>query len=93
MKVGPLEVDAVGHRVLLEGRPLQLRRAEIELLAFLLANEHHVSSRERLSEELGLARGRSVDVVLSRLRRALGRDFVRNVPRRGWIVDPDALGP
>lgn len=91
LKVGVLEVDPSSYRVWLEGRPLSLGRTEIELLSILVSNRHQVSSREQLSEQVGLASGRSVDVVLSRLRQALGRSFLRNVPRRGWIIDPDAL--
>jgi two-component system, OmpR family, response regulator MtrA len=91
LKVGALEVDPTGYRVWFEGQAVRLGRTEVELLAFLLANGHQVSSREQLSERVGLARGRSVDVVLSRLRRRLGRNFLRNVPSRGWIIDPDAL--
>lgn len=72
-KVGVLEVDQDTYRAWLGGRPLRLSRTEIELLAFLLANGHKVSSREELSEQVGLARGRSVDVVLSRFRRTARR--------------------
>src|SRR5918995_5085903 len=89
--LGALRVDLEGYRAELAGRPLMLSRSQLELLAILVSNSHRVVSRQELSEALGLARGRSVDVLLSRLRRELGRDLVRNVRNRGWIVEPGAL--
>jgi DNA-binding response OmpR family regulator len=89
--VGPLEVDPDRYRASLGGRALTLSRSQVELLAILLANAHRVISRHELSSALGLARGRSVDVLLSGLRREIGGPFVRNVRNRGWIVDVGAL--
>jgi two-component system OmpR family response regulator len=91
--VGALWVDLEGYRAAFGGRPLGLSRSQLELLAILLANRHRVVSRAELSEALGLSRGRSVDVLLSGLRREIGRDFVRNIRTRGWIVEPEALEP
>ncbi|HJR19464.1 MAG TPA: winged helix-turn-helix domain-containing protein [Actinomycetota bacterium] len=92
IEVGALRVDLEGYRAEFEGRPLPLSRSQLELLAILLSNRQRVTPRTELSQELGLARGRSVDVLLSGLRRAIGRDFVRNVRNRGWIIEPGALG-
>jgi DNA-binding response OmpR family regulator len=92
LAVGGLEVDAQGYRASLAGRALALSRSQVELLAFLVANRHRVVSRDELSGALGLVRPRSVDVLLSGLRREIGRPFVRNVRNRGWIVEPGALG-
>jgi DNA-binding response OmpR family regulator len=89
--LGALRVDVESYRAELAGRHLDLSRSQLELLAILVANRHRVVSREELSEALGLARGRSVDVLLSGLRREMGRDFVRNIRNRGWIVEPEAL--
>jgi DNA-binding response OmpR family regulator len=91
--LGGLEIDAAGHRAAFRGRALQLSSSQFELLAILVANHRRVVSRAELSEHLGLERGRSVDVMLSMLRRELGCDFVRNVRKRGWIVIPEALAP
>jgi len=90
--VGSLEVDPDGYRVWLSGRSLALSRSQVELLTILLANRHRVVPRTELSQALGLIRPRSVDVLLSGLRREIGRPFVRNVRNRGWIVEPGALG-
>src|SRR6266571_4038895 len=89
--VGALQVDTESYRVSLAGRVLELSRSQVELLAILIANSHRVVSRIELSQVLGLLRPRSVDVLLSGLRREIGRPFVRNVRNRGWIVEPAAL--
>lgn len=89
--LGALRVDVESYRAELAGRQLDLSRSQLELLAILVMRRNRVVSREELSEALGLVRARSVDVLLSGLRRELGRDFVRNVRNRGWIVEPDSL--
>jgi DNA-binding response OmpR family regulator len=91
VSLGTLEVDREGYRAWLAGRALTVTRSQVELLSTLLANRHRVVSRTELSEALGLARPRSVDVLLSGLRQEIGRPFVRNVRNRGWIVEPAAL--
>lgn len=91
--LGVLEVDPVGYRASFAGRLLEVSRSQLELLAYLIANRQRVVSREELSDALGLARGRSVDVLLSGLRQILGNDFVRNVRNRGWIIEARALTP
>ena len=89
--LGALRLDVEGYRAEFAGRPLALSRSQFELLTIILAQRHRVVSRDELSEALQLARARSVDVLLSGLRREIGRDFVRNVRSRGWIVEPAAL--
>jgi len=91
IRVGALHVDLDGYRAAFAGRPLALNRSQLELLAILLENLHRVVSRAELSTALGLSRGRSVDVLLSGLRREIGREFVRNIRSRGWIVEPGVL--
>jgi DNA-binding response OmpR family regulator len=91
LELGALEVDPVGYRASFAGRLLEVSRSQLELLVFLILNRHRVVSREELSSALGLARGRSVDVLLSGLRTKIGREFVRNVRNRGWIIEAQAL--
>lgn len=90
--MGALEVDPSGYRASFFGRALTLTRSQVELLALLVQNRDRVVSRVELSQALGLARPRSVDVLLSGLRQELGRPFLRNVRNRGWIIEPAALG-
>jgi DNA-binding response OmpR family regulator len=91
LAVGVLEVDLDGYRASIAGRAIALSRSQVELLAMLLANRHRVVSRTELAAALGLVRPRSVDVLLTGLRRQIDRPFVRNVRNRGWIVEPAAL--
>lgn len=90
-ELGTLEVDLESYKATLRDQPLDLSPSQIEMLAILLANHGRVTSREELSKAVGLRRGRSVDVMLCSLRKELGRDFIRNVRNRGWIVDPEVL--
>jgi DNA-binding response OmpR family regulator len=89
--LGRLLVDVDGYRATFDGRVLDLSRSQLELLAILVTNANKVLAREDLAQALGVARHRSVDVMLSLLRKQIGRDFVRNVRNRGWIIDPDLL--
>src|ERR1041384_6198019 len=91
LRVGALEVDREGYQASFAGRILALSRSQVELLAILIANAHRVVSRAELSLARGFGRPRSVDVLLSGLRRQVGRPFVRNVRNRGWIVEPGEL--
>lgn len=90
-RVGPLEVDLAGYRASLDGRPLDLTRRELETLAFLVANLDRVHSRDEIADAIGITKGRSVDVMLSRIRRLLGKGSIRNVRGRGWILTPGGL--
>jgi two-component system OmpR family response regulator len=91
LALGALEIDLGSARASFRGRDLGLSRPELELLTLLVANRHRVVARAELASALGIARGRSVDVLLTRLRRSIEPDFVRNVRSRGWIVVPRVL--
>jgi DNA-binding response OmpR family regulator len=91
LELGPLEVDLETYRATFEDKPLDLSPSQLEMLAILLTNHQRVTSREELSKAVGLRRGRSVDVMLCTLRKQIGRDFIRNVRNRGWIVDAKML--
>ncbi len=92
LTVGVLEVDLDAYACRLGGSALELTSSEIELLALLIINSRRVVDRRQLAEAIGLRQHRSVDVLLSSLRQKIGRDFVRNVRGRGWIIDIDKLG-
>jgi DNA-binding response OmpR family regulator len=94
LTLGLLSVDVPAATASFDGRALRLSRRHVELLAVLIANRNRVLSRVELSGALGFQRGRSIDVLLSGLRHEVGFPFVRNVPKRGWIIMPDVLqGP
>lgn len=91
LSVGLLQVDRDGYIATFDGQWLDVTRTQLELLGLLIENQGRVLSRVELSNALGLARERSVDVILTGLRRIIRREFVRNVRGRGWILEPDLL--
>ncbi|MHB8512762.1 MAG: winged helix-turn-helix domain-containing protein [Actinomycetota bacterium] len=90
--VGMLEVDIAAYTARFDGFELDVSSSQVELLALLIANRDRVLSREDIALGIGLRHARSVDVLLTMLRRSIGRNFVRTVRRRGWILDASALG-
>jgi DNA-binding response OmpR family regulator len=90
-ELGALVVDLDSYSARLEGRALDVSGSQLELLAVLIANKQRVMDRSEIAGALGLRHARTVDVLLSNLRHLIGRDFVRNVRSRGWIIDPAAF--
>lgn len=99
VRVGRVAVNRTTHRATLDGRPLDLTPAELELLAFLLRHRGRVLSRERIIEGTrGIdwaAFDRSIDVLVSRLRQKLGDDprrpaYIRTVRGVGYGFVGDA---
>ena len=90
-ELGALVVDLDSYSARLDGHDLEISGSQLELLAVLIANKHRVMDRDELAKMLGLQHARTVDVLLSNLRHLIGREFVRNVRSRGWIIDPTAF--
>lgn len=93
VQAGPLEANWATCSVRLDGRPLLLTTAELELLKLLVRNRGRVLSRDRILDETrGIdweAYDRSIDVLVSRLRHKLGDDprrpaFIRTVRGAGY---------
>ena len=76
LRLGPLELDPTAHSARLDGGPLDLTRAEFDLLHLLLRNRGRAFSRTYLREavwgEPHVEGDRSVDNSVLRLRRKLG---------------------
>jgi DNA-binding response OmpR family regulator len=90
-ELGALVVDLDSYSARLDGHVLEVSGSQLELLAVLIANQQRVMDRSEIAGALGLRHARTVDVLLSNLRQLIGRDFVRNVRSRGWIIDPTAF--
>lgn len=90
LRAGRLVVDVVGYRAQFNGRQLQLSTSELEILAILGASRR-ICSRKELSDAIGLHGVRTVDMILSKIRQKVGRDFIRNVHSLGWIIDTTIL--
>ena len=100
LSVPGLNLDSVRHRVLVHGRPTELRPMEFRLLHFLMSHAGQTFTREQLlsqvwgEEQTDL---RTADVHVSRLRKALasrrtggGPDcgaYVRTVRGIGYCFD------
>ena len=76
--LGGLELDLVRHRVLVDGRPVQLTPSEFKLLALLADQPERVFSRREIMEHLWetpyVGDQRACDVHVSNLRRKIERD-------------------
>jgi two-component system, OmpR family, phosphate regulon response regulator PhoB len=90
---GGIEMDVVAHRVRRDGRALDLGPTEYRLLQHFLRNPERVFSRQQLldavwghNEDVEL---RTVDVLIRRLRMALGEgpDLLRTVRSEGYSLD------
>lgn len=93
VRIGDLEINWATCSVRLEGRPLTLTTAELELLRLFVRNRGRVLTRDRILDETrGVdweAYDRSIDVLVSRLRHKLGDDprrpaFIRTVRGTGY---------
>ncbi len=90
---GGIEMDLAAHRVRRDDCPVKLGPTEYRLLQHLLRNPERVFSRQQLldvvwshNEDVEL---RTVDVLVRRLRMALGEspDIIRTVRSEGYSLD------
>ncbi len=92
IEAGPLTIDVPARAAALNGSPLDLTTTEFDLLVLLARRAGRVQKREVLVEDL---RGigfdsfdRSVDVLVSRLRRKLGSggEMIKTVRGMGYLL-------
>ena len=86
--VGPLRIDARGHRASLDGAELDLTPKEFDLLALLASEPGAVVDRERILRDVWhttwYGSSKTVDVHVAALRRKLGDP--------GWIETVRGVG-
>jgi DNA-binding response OmpR family regulator len=90
--LGPLAFDSIGHRVTLDGNPLELPRRELCLLEILLRRAGKVVSKEQIADQLfsfdedaGL---NAVEIYICRLRKKLEPAVsIRTVRGLGYLLD------
>lgn len=90
-----MKLDVGGRRVLVRGLPVNLSPIEFRLLSALMGDAGRVLSRAELIAvawpKAAFVEPRTVDVHIGRLRRALrralGRDVIRTVPKEGYAID------
>jgi two-component system OmpR family response regulator len=89
-----IEVDGVlldleSSKVFCEGKPVELTAGELRLLRYLFLNRGRFVSREELLEKALQsleASGNVVEVLISRLRKKLGKDIIRSQKGLGYRV-------
>lgn len=92
-RVGKITIDFNKHHVLLEGNPVDLTTAEFEILSLFMKNPGRVLTRNIIMDKIhGIeydSFDRSVDVLISRLRRKLNDDsknskFIKTIWGTGY---------
>lgn len=82
--IGGLEINLTRYEVFMNGRRVDLKPKEIQLLHFLCLNRNHVFTREQLLEKVWgydfYGETRTVDVHVKRLREKL------ETPEAGWRI-------
>ena len=84
-------MDPARQEVTRLGRPLELTAMEYRLLQLLLTHYPHTLSRAQFEEKLygwgDESESNTLDVLLSRVRKKLGGDAIRNVRNLGWRLE------
>ena len=91
---GPLKIDAVSHRVYVEGKEIMLRPKEFSILIYLLRNKGRVLSRTQILENIWgydfNPNTNIVDVHIKALREKLKQyslhEMIRSVRGVGYMV-------
>jgi DNA-binding response OmpR family regulator len=91
ISIGPLAIDTAAHAVTVDGRPVDLRRMEFELLVHLAREPERVFAKDELLRAVWEYRAngstRTLDSHASRLRRKLARDGTRR-----WVINVWGVG-
>lgn len=76
VEVGPFRLDYGTYLATVNGKPLEIRPKEFELLGFLIQREGHIITRQAIAENVwGVALGRTmstIDFHMHQLRKKLG---------------------
>lgn len=88
---GELRLDPAAHKVVFQGKEVELPLREYALLKFLLENRGHAVSRARIEEAL-YARDAEIDsnaieVHVHHLRKKFGNALIRTLRGVGYVID------
>ena len=95
IELGPVRIDALGHRVWIGGEEIQLTALEFKLLHTLASRRGRVQTRETLLHDVwGHQSGiptRTVDTHVQRLRKKIGEasDFIETLRGVGYRYRPN----
>ena len=97
LKAGPLTVDPVAHRAVLDGREVPLSARELALLAAFVRHNGQVLSRSQLLDmvwDLNFDPGSNVvEVYVAALRRKLGAGWIDTVRGMGYRFSTPVEAP
>lgn len=93
IKAGPLRLDSQLGLITRDGMALKLTAFETRILAYLIHHQNRIVSRSELSEHLYDAAAdrdfKSIEVVIGRLRRKIGRDLIETRRGEGYLLRAD----
>lgn len=90
INVEGLSIDLIERTVYVDGRLVELKPKEFDLLVFLFENPKHVFSRDEILEKVWemdyLGGTRTIDVHVQRIRKKLGRygELIKTIARVGY---------
>lgn len=90
MKIGAHDLDLDRGILARDGRPVHLRAKTFALLSYLARNAGRVVGKDELLNALWpgvIVTEDSLTQAISDLRRVLGGDVPRTIPRRGYVLD------
>ncbi len=96
MKIGAHDLDLDRGLLTRDGQPVHLRAKTFALLAYLARNAGRVIGKDELLTAVWpdvIVTEDSLTQAVSDLRRVLGSEVPRTIPRRGYILDPDQPEP
>jgi DNA-binding response OmpR family regulator len=91
IKVGDVTLDLDQHSIHRDGQRVELAPKEYSLLAYLAEHRGIAQERTEILEEVwgeapDLLFSQTVDVHVAYVRRKLGRDVIKTVPGKGYLV-------
>ena len=89
-KFGPVEIELEARRARLDGNEVELTAREWAVLEVLVRRPNATVSREQIEDALYAfdheIESNAIEVYISRIRRKLGRDFVRTARGLGYRI-------
>lgn len=90
ISIGPVALDTIQMMVLVEGRRIELSALEYRLMHYLMHKPGHVVSQLELTEHIygeDVEReSNAIEVLIARVRKKLGVDFIKTRRGYGYIV-------
>lgn len=96
LRMGQVELDLAGLRVIYNGQEVTLQRREFSLLKKLMENPRQVFTREQLEESLygwtSDLGSNAIDVYVHNIRKKLYSDVIKTLRGVGYRIDPNLSG-